>query len=185
MQLLYALKYKKRFGDIMKIISNSDTNVLELCFGDIIIAKECVKRNISWTGLDINSYFVKRAKSKDFNASIADIEKLKSLPQADVCIICGSLYHFISDIESMLSKMLSSATKIIISEPVVNLSSIKGIVGKLSKILTNAGKGNENFRFDKSSIIDTLEKYKNKLHFSYTVISVKRDILIEIKHDRN
>ena len=58
-------------------------------------------------------------------------------------------------------------------------------VSIISKILTNAGKGNENFRFTKTSIIETLDIYKEKLHYSYNIISKRRDILIEINHDRN
>lgn len=185
MQLLYVAKYKKRFFDILQLVSKNDTSVIELCFGDVIIAQECKRRKISWTGLDINDYFVQNAKSKGFNASVADIGALQSLPKADVCIISGSLYHFIADIEKMLKKLLDSAPKVILSEPVVNLSSKQGIIGNISKILTNAGKGKESFRFDKTSIIETLEKYKTSLHFSYTVINCNRDILIEIKHDRN
>ena len=49
----------------------------------------------------------------------------------------------------------------------------------------NAGKGKESFRFNKSSIINTLEQYKSKLNFNYQIISIKKDILIEITNERN
>jgi hypothetical protein len=185
MNVLYSLKYKKRFYDIIDRISENDTSILDLCFGDTIIADECKRRKISWTGFDLNSYFVLRAKKKGYLALEADLVAIEKFPIADVCIMCGSLYHFIDEIESVLSKMLQSAPKIILSEPVQNLSSQKGLLGSVAKIMTNAGKGHENFRFNKETIIETLEVYKTKLHFNYTIVSTQRDILIEITHDRN
>lgn len=185
MNLLYSMKYKKRFIDIINLFSPTDKKVLELCFGDTMIAENCKKLKIEWIGFDINEYFVKNAKRQGYNASFADISELDSLPQADVCIMCGSLYHFNDEIESILLKMLNSSPKIIISEPIENLSSRKDIIGKIAGLLTNAGKGKEIFRFNKNSIIEMLDNFSSKLHFSYKVISSQRDILIEIQHDRN
>ncbi len=185
MNILYSMKYKNRFMEIIALLKEDEISILELCFGDTIIAQECKKRNISWIGFDINEYFVKNTKTQGFNAILADIISLPSFPKADVCIICGSLYHFVNDMDSLLCKMLNSSSKIIISEPIENLSTKKGFIGKISHILTNAGKGEENFRFDKTSIIETLNKYSQLHHFTYTTISIKRDILIEINHDRN
>jgi hypothetical protein len=179
------MKYKKRFQDIIKRFTEKDKSVLDICFGDTIIADECKRRNIIWMGYDLNSYFVVRAQKNGFNASLADVVEIQSFPKADVCVMCGSLYHFIEEIETVLTKLLDSAPKILISEPVENLSSQKGMIGTISKILTNAGKGKESFRFDKKSLIDVLDVYKIKLHFNYIVISTQRDMLIEITHDRN
>lgn len=185
MNILYRMKYQARFNDIIDLIKDSDTTILELCFGDTLIAQTCKERGIEWIGYDINEYFVSNAKAKGFNATKQDISELEKLPQADLCIMCGSLYHFIPEIEMTLNKMLTSSSRIIISEPIKNLSSNNGMIGKISRILTNAGKGHENFRFDRSSIIETLEKYKKSQNYTYKIISTKRDILIEINHDRN
>jgi hypothetical protein len=72
----------------------------------------------------------------------------------------GSLYHFYDEIESLLFKMLNSAPLVIISYPVRNLSSKKGMIGKISRKLTNEDKEPESFR-------------------------MKKDIIIEIIHERN
>ena len=130
-------------------------------------------------------YFIKNAKKKGLNAILADISQIERFPKADICIISGSLYHFIHEINLLLRKMLDASPKIIISEPIENLSSQKNIIGVISKILTNAGKGHENFRFDKNSIIEILNKYSDSHQFSYKIVSSKRDILIEISNDRN
>ena len=183
MNVLYSFKYKKRFQDIIDRFDKNDKSVLDICFGDTIIADHCKQNNLQWIGFDINDYFVNRAKANGHNATVGDVAEIKSFPKADVCVMCGSLYHFINEIESVLSKMVNAAPKVIISDPVENLSSQKGLIGTMAKILTNAGKGHENLRFDKTTIIETLDRYKGPLHFKYSVVSIKRDILIEIIHD--
>ena len=185
MNVLYLGKYRQRFTDVIKLISTDDKSVIELCFGDILIAQYCKRKDIDWIGIDINDYFVQYANKMGFKAFADDLVKTKEIKSSDVCIMIGSLYHFNNDIELVLSKMLQAAPKIIISEPIVNLSSSKGWLGTLSKKLTNAGKGEENFRFNKESIINTLDKYSTLLKFSYRIISIKRDILIEILNERN
>jgi hypothetical protein len=186
MNILYPLKYKKRFLEISREISEKDSNILELCFGDIYIANECRKNGINWTGIDINENFVDFAAKRGYNAIKKDISKIDSFPLSDICIISGSLYHFHGEIESLIQKMLDSTQKIIISEPINNLSSKKGFIGKISGILTNAGKGAENFRYNRQSITDMLNKLKDKLNFEYRIISANHDIVIEIKkNERN
>lgn len=185
MNLLYSGRYKNRFSDVIMLVKTDDKSVLELCFGDIFIAKYCKQNNILWTGFDINNYFVSRTQKQGYNASVTDLTTLETLPKADVCIMIGSLYHFSDNIEDCLQKMLVASSKIIISEPIENVSSQKGWIGKIAGVLTNAGKGKESFRYDKKSIVEMLNFYKEKLKFNYRIHSIKRDILIEIIHERN
>ncbi|MBI5219670.1 MAG: class I SAM-dependent methyltransferase [Bacteroidia bacterium] len=185
MNLLYAFGYRQRFRDVMALISGRDKKILELCFGDIYIAEECKTKNIEWTGMDINERFVGYASGKGYNAICADLLKTDEFPTSDACIMMGSFYHFYPEVETMLVKMLRSAPKIIISEPVRNLSSAKGFIGMVSRKLSNAGKGPESFRFDEKSIVDTFNELCYKYKFTYKVISKKRDILIEIANERN
>ena len=42
--------------------------MLELCFGDILIASECKKREMQWTGIDLNPTFVNFAIRHGFHA---------------------------------------------------------------------------------------------------------------------
>ena len=180
MNILYGLKYQERFNDIINLLNESDKNILDLCFGDIYIAEYCMKHNKTWMGYDISEYFCNRAIGFGYNAQVADIVKIEKFPAATTIIMCGSLYHFSDKIDILLKKMLNSANKIIISEPIKNLSSGNGIISKLSKIFTNAGKGKEEFRYNKETIIQMLEQYKDSLMFTYKIVSVKRDILIQI-----
>lgn len=183
MNLLYSAKYSQRFKDIYSRISDSDSSVLDLCFGDIYIAKKCREQGKRWQGYDLNESFVKNAVKNGFDAEVKDLLKLEKLPKADVCIMSGSLYHFNDMLDDVLSKMLKCAPKIIISEPIKNISSQKGLPGKFAQIFTNAGKGSESFRFNEKSFRTMLDRYAEKFKFSYIVISVDRDILVEIKND--
>ena len=185
MNILYKFKYRRRFEDILDAITRGTSSVLELCFGDILIASECKKREMQWTGIDLNPTFVNFAIRHGFHAIADDVLSMEKLQPCDVCIMSGSLYHFYADIEKMIAKLCASASCVIISEPVVNLSSGNGMLARLARIFTNAGKGNEDFRFNAVSLIETLYKYKDELKFSYRVISVKRDMLIEIQNERN
>ena len=185
MHVLYSFKYHQRFDDVLKLVSEKEKKIFELCFGDIYIAEQCRTRGIEWTGVDINDGFVKYASDSGYNAHCVDLMKLQEFPVADVCIMMGSLYHFYDEIESLLFKMLNSAPLVIISEPVGNLSSKKGMIGKISRKLTNAGKGPESFRFDGKKIIEILNNYSSKLKFRFKVISMKKDIIIEIRDERN
>lgn len=181
MNALYTFGYKQRFKDIINCIDlKHDNSVLDLCFGDIYVAELCKKNNITWIGYDINPYFTKYAKKKGFNASVVDISEIHELPKSDVCIISGSLYHFYPNAHELLKKMVNSSNKVLISEPVRNFSSKSGLIGKIAHIFSNAGKGEEIFRFNETSIIDFLDTYKKELHFSYIVQSIKRDIVIQI-----
>ncbi len=178
MNILYGMKYKKRFNDIIKLLDNNDNDIIELCFGDIYIAEYAKKRQKNWIGLDINNEFISNAKKQGYSAIKKDILS-DPIPKGDVCIMAGSLYHFIDNIEIVLSKMLKSSNKIIISEPIKNLSNNK-YIGFLAKKSANAGSGNETFRFTEKLFIDILEKYKKNLHFEYKIIKKDRDILVKL-----
>ena len=177
--ILYVGRYGSRFKNIIKLIKDSK-QIVDLCFGDIYIAKYCKDNGVRWTGYDLNESFVKNAINKGYNAYQADIIKLETIPTCDVCIIQGSLYHFHDSIENLLKLIFSSTKRLIISEPIKNLSSSNGIIGQMARLSANAGKGNERFRYSEKSIIDMLDIYKNIFNFEYAIVSKKRDIIIEI-----
>ena len=156
--------------------------MLELCFGDIQIAKFCRKKNIQWTGFDRNESFVRHAKENGFDARRADLNAMKEFPAADLCIMSASLYHFIDDLENMLTKMLKSSGKILISEPIINVSNSRGIIGFLARKCTYCGETRKGFRFDKNSFPETLNYYSKKLNFRLQVIGrFSRDLTVIIE----
>lgn len=183
MNVLYSSGYKKRFEKVIQIIEDwKPGSLLELCFGDVIIASYCKLNNIKWTGIDCNPTFVKHAIGKNLDAKEADLLKLPEFPKADVCVMMGSLYHFKMEIHSLLSKMLSATDKIIISEPVKNLSDQKNVVGWIARRSANAGSGHEFFRYNQSGLLEALEEESKKLNFSFKVIDFyKKDLIITIE----
>jgi hypothetical protein len=171
------MKYKKRFSNIIELLDEKDNDILELCFGDIYIAQYAKKTNKQWIGYDINQNFIDYANSGGYNAMNKNILSKENFPKNDICIMSGSLYHFLYNIEQILNKMLISSKKVIISEPIKNLSNSK-YFGFFAKKSANTGNGEEEFRFTRDSFIEILEEYKIKLSFEYDIIKEDRDILV-------
>jgi len=180
MNLLYFGGYKSRFKLLFKYIIQSKS-VLEICFGDIIIADFCRKNNILWTGYDINESFVNYAKIRGYNAVQSDVKEVEVLPVNDLCIISGSLYHFAEKTDLFFIKILNSSKRIIISEPVKNLSDNRGLIGFIAKHSANSGKGYKKFRYTEKTIIEMIEQQKIKHRFDYKILyKFRKDLIIEI-----
>ena len=180
MNILYKGKYQTRFTEVAKLIPPDARSVNEFCFGDILLAEFCKKNKMEWKGYDRSKYFVKRALRHGYNAFIGDAQYLEKISTSDVSVMIGSLYHFHFGLEKMLKKMLILSPTVILSEPVINLSSQKSIIASIAHFLTNAGNGNESFRFTENSLLSFLEKYQHEIGYTFEVVSVKRDMLILI-----
>lgn len=180
MNLLYIGRYRQRFKDITNELGPNDNNIIELCFGDIYIAEYCKKNARHWLGYDINDEFVNHALQRGYNAVSADILSLESLPRADALIFAGSLYHFNENMHKIWQLMTSCATKIILSEPIKNITSIKNIVGAIGARASAIRNGDEAFRFDRDSLIAMVDHFQEIYNFTYEIISEKKDILITI-----
>jgi len=180
MNLLYLGRYRRRFKDITNLLEQKDNNIVELCFGDIIVAEYCKESARHWVGYDINGVFVNYALKHGHNAVSTDILSLESLPDADVLIFAGSLYHFNENMHKIWQLMTSCASKIILSEPVKNITSIKNFVGKIGARASAVRNGAEAFRFDRRSLIEMLDRIKETYNFTYEIVSEKKDILIII-----
>jgi hypothetical protein len=184
MNLLYVGKYRGRFSDITRLIGENDNCVVELCFGDIHIASYCKNSTRTWIGYDINDVFVDHAIKYGHNAVCTDVLSLESLPRADVLIFAGSLYHFNGNLPKIWELMTSCSKKIILSEPVRNITSLNNGIGKIGARASTVKNGAECFRFDRNSLTDMLKRFQEPYNFSYQIISEKKDILITI-HERH
>ena len=184
MNVLYGGKYKARFEAVisqLKVLPIKDAAILELCFGDTYIADWCIKAGYTWKGIDINQHFVSEARKHGYDAYFEDLSLGEALPQANVCVMMGSLYHFHPNEYSLLKKMFAAATYVIISEPVSNLSSKKGVIGFLARRAANAGKGNEEFRYDTASFLKTITTYSNELNYDILSSSHQgKDLIITL-----
>jgi len=188
MNVLYLGKYKQRFKPIIEEIEKlpPHSEILELCFGDVLIAEYCQRTNYHWKGIDLNEVFVKHAKKAGHEAYHDDLSTLEVLPTSNLCLMIGSLYHFHPNTESILTKMFNSSDAIILSEPVINLSASKGLIGYFARRNANAGKGPEVFRYNESSLMKLLSDYCVK--FNCKIVSVKtlgKDLLIKLIKNGN
>jgi hypothetical protein len=189
MNILYGGRYKERFYQVIEQIKDLPANsqILELCFGDTYIADYCKKNGHRWKGIDLNKYFVSKAQNLGYDALYGDLVTCQKLPKANVCIMVGSLYHFHPNTFSMLSKMLEAADTIIISEPVSNLSSRKGVIGFFAKRAASVGKGHETFRYDAASFTAMIGECSALLN--YRIASTRaygKDLIIKfIKNGSN
>lgn len=184
MNLLYLGKYKKRFQGVIEQMNSlpKGSEILELCFGDVYLAQFADKAGHKWKGLDVNDNFVKTARSMGFEAHCVDLAGLESFPQADVCVMMGSLYHFHPNIGSVMAKMFKASNCVVISEPVSNLASQGGLVGFLAKRAANAGKGREAFRFTRSSFMAMVEKNREVLGYQIAAIQDHgKDIIVKLQ----
>lgn len=179
MYVLYLGKYRRRFERINALLIPNTNAVIELCFGDIFIAEYCKKKGIDWKGYDINEHFVRNATRLNYNAILKDINELSVFEKCDTYIIIGSLYHFKDNSVEILRKMIASSRQVIISEPIKNISTVKGFIGSIASLFTNAGNGNENFRFNETTFLAMLDT----LNSNYKIVTIDKDILIQITND--
>ena len=183
MNILYLGQYKKRFDPVIEEIKTfpAGIRVLELCFGDIYVAGFCRKAGYSWTGLDISVDFVRMAKRLGFDAREADLIDLKALPAANVCVMMGSLYHFHLLSGSLLSRMFESSQTVILSEPISNLSTRKGLIGWLAKKAANAGRGHEEFRYNRETFLKVLNDNSKTAGYRIEVLEDRRrDMVVKL-----
>ncbi|MBF0611804.1 MAG: class I SAM-dependent methyltransferase [Magnetococcales bacterium] len=181
MSLLYHGQYEQRFMRIAHLLQENDKNVLELCFGDVVIANYCRNSQRNWTGMDINPAFVANARNQGFNAMVVDLALVDTLPKVDVCIMMGSLYHFHDQLERLFSLMCQAAPKIILTEPIRNLSQRNDLLGWLARRSANVGKGDEAFRFNRESLLGALQTVGDCFSYSHTIISEGRDMVVVMR----
>jgi len=179
MNALYGGKYRRRFLRIVDLVGPDSGSMCELCFGDTHIGRWCRDRAVRWTGVDINPYFCRRARDLGFHVIRGDPLEV-ALPDADVFVMAGSLYHFHTRIESLLEAIFTHTRRFILSEPIRNLSSHGGIVGRLARRSANPGVGEADFRFDEHSLLAALAPHRERLGLQVRRVSCDRDLLLEI-----
>lgn len=180
MNLLYRGSYAERFRQVCSLIRKSDETILELCFGDVAVAEYCRQNGKRWIGMDASDAFVKHALKSGFDARKADLLRLDVLPNSSVCIMMGSLYHFEAQLPSLFLRIKGASARLILSEPVRNWTHASGLLRCLAKLLTRTDAQAETFRFTEASLTRALDDLKNGVGFDYRVVSVARDMIVEV-----
>ena len=178
--------YFNEFDIAFNLLPKKTKSVIELCFGDICIAKSCRENNISWTGHDISSYFVNNAKKKKYNASLVDLHKVSLKGKYDVAIISRSLYQFKSDLTYIMASILDVSSSIIICESIKSLSNSRNyLVRKFANKITHSGDKEHFFRYTKDSIEKDIKFIAEKfnLNISTEILTDKTVFYLLIKNE--
>lgn len=184
MTLLYKGRYRARFQQMCGLIRPSDKTVLELCFGDVFLAEHCRRIGAVWTGLDSSAEFVAHAAGSGYDARCVDLLKPEALPACDLCVVMGSLYHFYPCLEGFFERMKRASSRLVISEPVRNWTNANGVLRALARRLTRTDAQEETFRFTEASLRRTLDELGRRIGFTYRVVSVERDMVVEVVWSR-
>jgi hypothetical protein len=156
MLILYNKYYKDRFKIIADEIPEFST-VIDVCAGDAYIYLNFLKKkSINYFALDNSPYFYKWAKKRGVNYYQSNV-LIDEVPKGDIVIMMASLYQFIPDEQKVLSKIINAAKqKVIISEPVSNLSSSSfNIIAKIANQLSFPFEAQNSYtgeRFDKQRL---------------------------------
>jgi hypothetical protein len=165
MFLLYGGTYASRYNLIVNCVKQKrPKKVLELCFGDTLLAEFCRKNKIEWQGIDHNKSFIAHARKKGHNVLQRNITKIQDLPKADMIVISGALYHFHDTIDQLFERILESTNQVLISEHVIPFNTSKGLLGYIGGIISNAGNRNEPFRYNKVSLGELMKRLSLKYH---------------------
>lgn len=170
--------YSKRYEVLRGLIENNST-VVDVCCGDCKIVEFLKDKNIDYTGLDFNDYFVKTANAKGINARSFDI-RADDVPEADYVLIIGSLYQFMPNHSHVLHKLLSAAKRhLIISEPIRNYTHSKSrFVAYLATMMTNPGDGAKPYRFNEETFKKALTPFQKNIVKEFIATNDKEYIAV-------
>jgi SAM-dependent methyltransferase len=172
MLLLYRQHYAARYSTIAELIP-AGCSVLDVCCGPALLYTRSLKfKQVRYTGIDLNEGFVSKLRAAGINAIRADITKIRELPQADIAVMQASLYHFLpNDAGRVIEKLMHAARqKVIIAEPVRNLSTLKlGWLARLAQRQTDAGHGAEAHRYDEQSLAAEIAPFARSIERRFTL----------------
>jgi SAM-dependent methyltransferase len=158
----YRGEYRQRSEAIAALIPEG-SSVVDLCCGPATLYFSHLRlKRVSYTGLDINRGFVDRLSARGVKAYLWDVEKDKSLPEADYLVMQGSLYHFLPDPYPIVDCMLAAARRsVILTEAVQNLAdSNNALVSWMASKLSNPGTGDQVSRFDEDRFQKFVDHYR-------------------------
>jgi hypothetical protein len=182
MNVLYKGRYRWRFKRVAELLREPDKLVLELCFGDILLAEFCRRQKKTWIGLDLNNAFVQYAAKRGFDARRADLLSGGKLPSCDVCVMIGSLYHFKPALPELFRRIKAVSGRMILSEPVQNWTNSNAFLRFLACKGTRVGAAEETFRFTETTLLESLDELKTSVGLDYRVQTRgERDMIVEIE----
>ncbi len=180
MRIMYRGSYAERFeaiADSVKVRSS----VLDLCCGPAILYFNYLrKKEVDYTGVDINANFLRFIEQRDGVALNLDIRTIPELPKAETIIMQASLYHFLPNVEEIIDKMLAAASEqVIIAEPIRNFATNSNpFIAWLARTISNPGTGDQHNRFTETTLDELMKKYQDRVIKSYYIPGEREKIYI-------
>jgi SAM-dependent methyltransferase len=159
--LLYGHRYFSRYRAISDLIPRG-SSTLDLCCGPGALYSLFLRRkNVDYTGLDINEKFINRVLRMGAQAHVWDLRNDMPLPSADYVVMQGSLFHFLPDVTRIVDRMLLAAKhQVIVSEPIRNFaSSPRPWLAAIGRHLTDPGTGACGSRFNERNLDVAFSRY--------------------------
>jgi len=160
LRLLYGQHYLSRYQEVAKFIPQAGS-VLDLCAGDCALYRHALNnQNINYLAVDFLQGFTSWAEKKGIKAKCINIVN-DPIPEADIIVMMGSLYHFIPRHNSIIEKMIQNARqRVIISEPVNNLIQKQNPLLKfIARFLTQVHSQEFTERFDENSFTTIMQSH--------------------------
>lgn len=156
MRLLYGRHFRERYAALDAEIPDG-AEVVDVCAGDCYLYLNYLRRkSVRYLGLDLSPRLVGWAIRHQVNARVFDVWE-DDIPTADVVVMQASLYQFVPETRRVIERLLAaSRDRVIISEPVQNLSSSRyRLLSAMSRYLTSpvaSGHVYAGRRFDRASL---------------------------------
>jgi trans-aconitate methyltransferase len=184
MKFLYRKSYEDRYRAIAEEIQEN-TSVLDVCCGDCALYTLFLKDRVSYTGVDITESFIESAKKQAIDIIPLDVREEK-LPQADYVIMQASLYQFMPEHQQIIDNLLESALKkVIISEPIVNLStSDNKLISFIASRSANPGTGHKADRFVEETFRDFFTNTYSSHIEKFKFIPGKRELMVILNAEK-
>ena len=162
-RLLYGRHVRQRLLDVARWVPEGGT-VLELCCGPAMLYRLVLRHKASdYLGWDINEMFITSVRRAGGRGLVCNLRDQETYATADVVIMQASLYHFLPDVEEIVTKMIAAAgRRVIIAEPIRNITTDgPPLLRQLARRLTNPGTGDQPHRFNEHMLDQLLEPYQN------------------------
>jgi hypothetical protein len=160
MRILYGRNYEARYRALAALIPER-ASVVELCCGPgALYTRHLAAKQVRYVGLDLSPAFVRRLRAADVDARQWDVRSPQPLPSADCLLIQASLYQFVADAPAILDRMVAAAReRVIVAEPIRNLSTSAGPLGRWVAKLANPGDGAPVERYTDETLADLFERF--------------------------
>lgn len=173
-QLFMRLLYGRHFEDRYKTVAGQiphGSSVMDVCAGDAYLYTRYLKgKNDDYLAIDNSPFFIRSARKRNIACMQLNVMD-DPFPTADVVVMMASLYQFIPQEKSVIKKLLQSARrKLIITEPVSNLSSSRiHFISRMAHHLSipyQASRQYKGERFNRQRLGDLFSSYKEFKKFT-------------------